>query len=396
MLNSGMETTHNHQGTLFLFLPQTNEEGKMITRFHGIDRHKKYSTIAVLDRKGEEVHFQPRCIDLKAYINNLDPEDAVIMEACTGSFYWADLIESRGAVCYVIDPHKFRIIKDSWNKTDKQDCRNMAQALWVYVVTGKYGIPTVYKPEMVIRELRKLFSQYQLLNRQIRVLKNNIQAVLSENGIHLTKERKHQLLSAQHGMDRAHEFELTRASELSVRSCQELLWRVEEEKERIRKEILLAGEPLKDAVKLLLTIKGIAPLVALAFLADVGDIERFPTLRKMNAYLGLVPRVKESGGKSMHGHISRESRKLTRTLLTQSIYHVSNASPYFRKFYVELTEKRGAGRARIALIRKVCGVMRRMLLTGECYRCMNDELFKRKLRNYEKELEMIKREKKAA
>jgi transposase len=318
------------------------------------------------------------------------------MEACTGSFYWADLIESRGAVCYVIDPHKFRIIKDSWNKTDKQDCRNMAQALWVYVVTGKYGIPTVYKPEMVIRELRKLFSQYQLLNRQIRVLKNNIQAVLSENGIHLTKERKHQLLSAQHGMDRAHEFELTRASELSVRSCQELLWRVEEEKERIRKEILLAGEPLKDAVKLLLTIKGIAPLVALAFLADVGDIERFPTLRKMNAYLGLVPRVKESGGKSMHGHISRESRKLTRTLLTQSIYHVSNASPYFRKFYVELTEKRGAGRARIALIRKVCGVMRRMLLTGECYRCMNDELFKRKLRNYEKELEMIKREKKAA
>ncbi len=47
----------------------------MIIRFHGIDRHKKYSTIAVLDRKGEEVHFQPRCIDLKAYINNLGPED---------------------------------------------------------------------------------------------------------------------------------------------------------------------------------------------------------------------------------------------------------------------------------------------------------------------------------
>jgi transposase len=50
---------------------------------------------------------------------------------------------------------------------------------------------------------------------------------------------------------------------------------------------------LKDAVTLLITIKGIAPIVALAFLADIGDIERFPTLRKMNAYLGLVPRVVE-------------------------------------------------------------------------------------------------------
>jgi hypothetical protein len=76
----------------------------------------------------------------------------------------------------------------------------MAQALWVYLVTGKYRIPTVYKPDVVIRELRKLFSQYQLLNRQIRVLKNNVQAVLSENGIQLTKEKRNRLLSMKYGM----------------------------------------------------------------------------------------------------------------------------------------------------------------------------------------------------
>ena len=98
----------------------------MIERFHGIDRHKKYSTI----------------------------------------------------VCYILDPHKFRIIKDSWKKTDKYDARNMVKALWVYLVTGEFGIPCVYKPSAVTRELRKLFSQYGLLNRQIRMLKNNIQAIL--------------------------------------------------------------------------------------------------------------------------------------------------------------------------------------------------------------------------
>jgi len=61
-----------------------------------------------------------------------------------------------------------------------------------------------------------------------------------------------------------------------------------------------------------------------------------------------------------------------------------------RKFYEDLVERRGAGRARIALIRKICGAMRSMLLTGECYRWMDDKLFAKKLKIYEKELENIK------
>ena len=52
----------------------------------------------------------------------------------------------------MLDPFKFKIIRDSWNKTDKQDARNMAKALWVYLVTEEFGIPTVYKPSMEIRE----------------------------------------------------------------------------------------------------------------------------------------------------------------------------------------------------------------------------------------------------
>ena len=50
----------------------------MITRFHGIDKHKKYSTISVLNRQGEEVDFRQKCYDLKEYIENFGPEDAVV------------------------------------------------------------------------------------------------------------------------------------------------------------------------------------------------------------------------------------------------------------------------------------------------------------------------------
>ncbi len=51
----------------------------------------------------------------------------------------------------------------------------------------------VYKPDDVIRELRKLFSQYEILNKDLnRMLKHNIQAVLADNGIALARVEKNQ------------------------------------------------------------------------------------------------------------------------------------------------------------------------------------------------------------
>ena len=197
----------------------------MITRFHGIDKHKKYSTISVLNRKGEEVEFKQKCYDLKEYVENLGSEDVVIIESSTGAFSCADQVESRGALCYVLDPRKFKIIRDSWNKTDKQDARNMVKALWIYIVTGEFGIPTVYKPNVVIRDLRKLFTQYQLLNRQIRMLKNNIQAIVVDNGITLTKDEKNALLLPKYGKDILKRLELPRASGISIEGSLDLLWR---------------------------------------------------------------------------------------------------------------------------------------------------------------------------
>ena len=93
----------------------------MIERFHGIDRHKRFSTISMLNREGQELRLIPACTNLKEYIEALGPEDAVVMEASTGAFWWADQAEAKGALCFILDPHKFKIIKDSWNKTDKRD-----------------------------------------------------------------------------------------------------------------------------------------------------------------------------------------------------------------------------------------------------------------------------------
>lgn len=112
----------------------------------------------------------------------------------------------------------------------------------------------------------------------------------------------------------------------------------------------------------------------------------------MNAYLGLVPRTSNSGGKDRPGHITRESRKLARTILTQCAHHVAASSVFPDRYCRELRDKRGTGRARIAMIRKLCEMMRRTLLGGEKYRWMDLPLYQKKLKQYERVLKGVKEE----
>ena len=394
MLNSGMERIPDI-GTLLSRIPDKREE-RMVLRFHGIDRHKKFSTVSVLDRNGQEVRFLRSCA-MQDYLVELGAEDAVILEASCGCFYWADRIEATGATCYVLDPRRFRIITDSWNKTDRQDARNMAKALWVFLVTGEFGIPTVYKPSATIRTLRRLFATYNLLNRQIRMLKNAIQAMLTDDGVVLTSTQLSGLFTGRELVaDALSESSIlpTIVSAIEVQAA--LLQQVNESKAALAREIVVHSEPLAEQIELLVTIPGITPLTAAAFLADIGDVRRFKSLRQMNAYLGLVPRCHDSGGKSRPGHITRESRKLTRTILTQSIYQAVKSTPSWQRDYDELKARRGAGRARIAMIRRLCGVMRRMLLNGEKYHWLKEDLYQRKLQQYRQTLENAKKEQNAA
>jgi transposase len=250
-----------------------------IVKMHGIDRRKQSATISIIDRSGTEIKFIQSCGDMNKYIKTLGPEDAVVFETGLGSFYWADKIEETGALCFVLNPFKFRIIKDSWNKTDKNDCRNMAKALWVYIVTGEFGLPTVYKPQKEIRELRRLFSLYENLNKHLVMLKNSVQSVLTENGIVLSAENKKCLLSKKTGFSLLEKLDVSQASRISILMSLEILWKVVKQKDQLTREILYAGRSFEDQVKLLISIKGISALTALAFLSDVGlKMCRFMTL----------------------------------------------------------------------------------------------------------------------
>lgn len=356
----------------------------MCKKFHGIDLHKRYATITVRDEEGSEIRHISKCTDFQGYVKTLSKEDTVVIESINNAFYWADRIEERGARCHIVDPHRFKIIKDSWNKTDKRDAANLSLALWMAEMRSEFKMPTVYKPSLQIRELRKLFSQYQMITEQIQQYKNSIQSIFVENGITLDKEQKNELFTAK-GENVLHgSFNLTSASRSCIEISLEVMRHLAVQKETLKRMIIEMGSLFQKEIRLCIGIKGVTPFLVLAFLADVGDLSRFKNVRGFSAYLGVVPTVKSSGGKTQMGHITRQSRKLARTLFTQPLSHMINSSDTLLDFYTDVKLRRGVGRSRIAVIRKVFTIMRSMILTGEPYKWIDEKNYQKKIQDFDK------------
>jgi hypothetical protein len=268
-------------------------------RFHGVDRHKRYWTISQRDENCQEVGYVARHCDVEGYVQSLGPEDVVALEASTGSFYWADRIEARGARCVVVDPYRFRIIRDSWNKTDRRDAVNLSLGLWMAHSSGECRLPEVYKPSVTVRQLRQL--------------KNQIQAVLTEEGLQLDRQQAQRLVdNPAQGSGILEALELSAVSRVCVQISLKLLGGLLEQKEHLREQIMQAGRPLEAQVKLLMGIRGIAPLLALAFPLrgpSAGRHRGHPPVYELTAAAGLPGGGAQSPLQRRH-HAGRASEPL--------------------------------------------------------------------------------------
>ncbi len=133
-------------------------------------------------------------------------------------------------------------------------------------------LPAVWQPSPVIRELRRLFGPYELLGKQIRQLKAQVQGLLTESGI---PDRTTGQSLVEHPADSAallDRLDLPESSSFCIRMSLRLLEALSQEKENLQAELLRAGSPLEAAVKRLMGIRGVNALLALAFLAEVGEI----------------------------------------------------------------------------------------------------------------------------
>jgi transposase len=105
-------------------------------------------------------------------------------------------------------------------------------------------------------------------------------------------------------------------------------------------------------VKLLTALPGVGQFTALVMLAEIGDIARFPSARKLASWAGLTPTVRGSDLTVRHGHISKQGSAWLRWVLNQAA-QTAKRSPEFEATYAAIARRRGKKIATIAIARKL-------------------------------------------
>jgi transposase len=101
-----------------------------------------------------------------------------------------------------------------------------------------------------------------------------------------------------------------------------------------------------------MALPGVGKLTAMTVVAEIGDIGRFPTARKLCAWAGLTPQVRNSDRTVRHGHITKQGSPWVRGIL-QEAAQTAKRHPMFASAYAQLARRRGSHIATTAIARRL-------------------------------------------
>jgi transposase len=87
-------------------------------------------------------------------------------------------------------------------------------------------------------------------------------------------------------------------------------------------------------------------------LAEIGDISRFPSARKLCAWAGLTPAVRNCDRKVRHGHSTKQGSVWVRWILQQAAQQAKTQPPFART-YAQIAHRRGRQIATVAIARRL-------------------------------------------
>ena len=260
----------------------------------GLDVHRDFAQVAIwedgLVRQAGQIATTPE--SLRLFAGSLASSDEVALEATGNTHAIVRLLESRVARVVVSNPQKTRAIAEAKVKTDKVDAEILAQRL-----AADY-LPGVWVADEDTQARRRQVARRAHLVRQRTRLKNQVQAILHRNLV-----------------PRCPAADLFGKKGRAWLACQELPSDERQAVGALLRQLDFHAEELAliDAAlakialgcadtKRLMTIPGVDVAVAMSITAAVGDFSRFSEPNKLVRYLGLNPRVKQSGGQpASHG-----------------------------------------------------------------------------------------------
>jgi len=342
----------------------------MSERFFGLDLHKKYATICGISQQGEVVvkedHLPLDRLPTWA-AGTLTGEDAVALEASTNTWWAYDCLAAHAGRVVVVNPIKTRLIAQARISTDELSAEALARLL------QSNFICEVWVPDERTRGYRQVISHRIRLAQEGTRVKNRIHATLHRQQI----RSPYSNLFSRAGRAWLGNLELPELEKLLLRQNLELLNSSEEALAEV--DQLLARLAQEDQrVPILMQIPGINIFSALATLAEIGEIDRFASAKKLCSYAGLVPSLHRSGQKHTTGPITKAGRSRLRWVLVEAAHVAARHDPQLGRFYYRLRAKKGTNVAVVATARKMLVVIWHLLSGDGVYRGRQVQMIARK------------------
>ncbi|RXQ87057.1 IS110 family transposase [Ancylomarina salipaludis] len=319
----------------------------------GLDVHKKSWQVTVLSE----------AICLKTFTSPPEPNSLFHFMECNfpGASYYSAYeagfsgyathrqLNALGIENIVVNPADIpRRDKDSHYKTDKSDSRMIAEALRAGLLKGIY----VFDPES--EGFRGLFRSRLALAKDIRRTKGRIKGFLAFKSISIPGEfirnpKSSKYLNWLKGLD----FQFPTARIQLDQLINNLLFLMEQRRMLEQKLRDTARKRDRHLFKILQTVPGIGPITAIGIMAEIGEIGRFKHFKQFASYVGLVPRLHQSGEKDQTGSITYRSNNYLRPLLIESAWQAVRADPAMLKYYQENCLKGNAKKAIVKVARKL-------------------------------------------
>ena len=333
--------------------------------FIGVDLHKKIITVCVMNEKlsvvARKTLYCNQPDQIVEFFRQFQPFKMVV-EATASYLWFVELLEPLAEKIVLAHPKKLRVIAESTKKTDRLDAQILAEFL------ARDMIPEAYMPTPRQRQHRALVRHRQYIRGRMTSVRCKIRRILGDYNV----DRK-DLFSAQCGKAYLKQVPLSNADRFVIKQ----LWSEYEEHEArllaVAKEIkkFAAKAPKREAEarQIIKTAPGVGFVTAEVILSELGDVSRFRNAKAVCAYAGLVPAVRQSGGKkSKDLQITKEGSGLLRWALVESAWRLVNASPKWTAVFVRLRKRSDNKRAIVAVARKLLCVLYAMLKTSTPYK----------------------------
>lgn len=272
---------------------------------------------------------------------------------------YGELVELEYPMICVDTRHMRAALAAQVNKSDRNDARGIAQMMRV----GLYR--PVHVKTLSSQKRRMLLTSRQLLQAKARDVENDLRGTLRNFGLKVGK------VSA--GQFAARIRELVEGDEDLAAIVKPLLAVHVVLREQIAKlHRLLLRIVRQDAVcRLLMTMPGVGPVVALTFRSTVDSPARFAHSKAVGAVFGLTPRRHQSGEIDHMGGISKCGDAMLRGVLfeaAQSLLTRVVKWSWLKAWGTKIAQRRGMKRAVVATARRMAVVMHRMWMTGTEFR----------------------------